>query len=101
MRMTRVAGAAMAVLLCGAVAGGLHGCATSPADAETAARAAAALKSSFNARGQAGLDRLDQDETQKLCSEYANRPLPASVAETIQQANLATIRYPADGTFVG
>jgi len=99
--MTRVAGAAMAVLLCGAVAGGLHGCATSPADAETVARAAAALKSSFNARGQAGLDRLDQDETQKLCSEYANRPLPASVAEKIQQANLAAIRYPADGTFVG
>ena len=70
-------------------------------DAETAARAATMLKASFNARGQAGLDRLDQDETQKLCSEYANRPLPASVAEKIQQVNLATIRYPADGKLVG
>ena len=59
------------------------------------------LKASFKARGQAGLDRLDQDETQKLCSEYANRPLPASVAEKIEQANLATIRYPADGKLVG
>jgi len=101
MRMTRIVGAATAALLCGAVAGGLHGCATSPSDAETAARAATALKASFNARGQAGLDRLDQDETQKVCSEYANRPLPASVAEKIQQVNLATIRYPADGTLVG
>lgn len=100
MPMTRIAGATIVALFCG-VAGALHGCATSPPDAETAARAAAALKSSFNARGQAGLDRLDQDETQKLCSEYANRPLPASVADKIQQANLATIRYPADGQLVG
>ena len=82
-------------------AGGLHGCATAPADSETAARAAAVMKASFNARGQAGLDRLDQDETQKVCSEYANRALPAPVAERIVQANLATIRYPADGNLVG
>ena len=101
MRMTRIVGAATAALLCGAVAGGLPGCPPPPRDAETAARAATALKASFNARGQAGLDRLDQDETQKVCSEYANRPLPASVAEKIQQVNLATIRYPADGTLVG
>jgi len=86
-----------------AVGGVLHGCATttSEGDAEIRARAAAALKSSFKARGQAQLDRLDQDETQRLCSEYANRPLPASVAEKIQQANLATIRFPADGKLVG
>ena len=61
----------------------------------------AMMKASFKARGQAKLDRLDQDETQKLCSDYASRPLPASVAEKIQQANLATIRYPADGKLVG
>ena len=59
------------------------------------------MKSSFKARGQAQLSRLDQDETQRVCSEYANRPLPASVAEKIQQANLATVRFPADGNLVG
>jgi L-cysteine S-thiosulfotransferase len=82
--------------------GVLHGCATAPADdPEVTARAATMMKSSFKARGQAKLDRLDQDETQRLCSEYANRPLPAAMAEKIQQANLATIRYPADGKLVG
>jgi len=101
MRITNVAGALGTMLLAAGMGGTLHGCATSPADAETTARATAVLKASFNARGQAGLDRLDQDETQKLCSEYANRSLPAPVAEKIQQANLATIRYPADGKLVG
>ena len=84
-----------------AIGGALHGCATAPSDAEVNAKAATMLKASFKARGQAGLDRLDQDETQKLCSEYANRPLPASVAQKIEQANLASIRYPADGKLVG
>jgi len=92
--MARMLAVALAV-------GALHGCATSPPDRDTAARAAAVMKASFNARGQAGLDRLDQDETQKLCSEYANRALPTPVAEQIRQANLATIRYPADGKLVG
>jgi sulfur-oxidizing protein SoxX len=79
----------------------LHGCATAPADDDVADRAAAMMKTSFKAHGQATLARLDQDETQRLCSEYASRPLPPDVAEKIRQANLATIRYPADGQFVG
>ena len=101
MGITKIAGALVAVLIAAGVGGALHGCATSPTDAETSARAAAAMKASFAARGQAGLDRLDQDDTQKLCSEYANRALPAPVAEKIQQASLATIRYPANGNLVG
>jgi sulfur-oxidizing protein SoxX len=96
-----LAGGAAAALLAIAAGGVLHGCASAPADPEVDARAASVMKASFKARGQAGLDRLDQDETQKLCSEYANRPLPASIAEKIQQANLASIRYPADGKLVG
>jgi sulfur-oxidizing protein SoxX len=79
------------------------GCATSgaPADAETSARAAAMLKASFVARGQAGLDRLDQDETQKLCTQYAGKPLPKNVAETIEKLNQASIKWPADGKYLG
>jgi L-cysteine S-thiosulfotransferase len=83
------------------VVGVLLGCATAPADDGVSDRAAAMMKSSFKARGQATLDRLDQDETQRLCSEYAGRALPAPIAERIQQANLATIRYPADGKLAG
>ena len=59
------------------------------------------MKASFKPRGQAGLDRLDQDETQRLCSAYAPKAPPKDVAERIEAANLATIRYPADGKLVG
>lgn len=98
----KIVGRGVAAGLVAMFAGGvLHGCASAPADSDASTRAAAMLKSSFKARGQAKLERLDQDETQRLCSEYANRPLPASVAEKIQQSNLATIRYPADGKLVG
>ena len=100
MRVRMLAG--IGVLGAVAAGGALHGCATrTAADPGVEARAATLMKSSFKARGQAGLDRLDQDETQKLCSEYANRSLPVPIAEKIQQANLATIRYPADGKLVG
>jgi L-cysteine S-thiosulfotransferase len=81
--------------------GVLLGCAAAPADDGVSERAAAMMKSSFKARGQATLARLDQDETQRLCSEYAGRSLPAPIAERIQQANLETIRYPADGKLAG
>jgi len=60
-----------------------------------------ALKASFKPRGQAGLDRLDQDETQKLCSEYDGKPLPDSVAKRVEAANQASIRWPADGRYLG
>lgn len=102
MRGTLIRRCVPAALLTVLAGGVLHGCATAPLDdPKVAAKAAAMMKASFKAHGQAKLDRLDQDETQRLCSEYANRPLPASVAEKIQQANLATIRYPADGNLVG
>jgi len=88
-----------------AVAGALLalGCATrtAPSDAETSAKAAAMLKASFVARGQAGLDRLDQDETQKVCTEYAGKPLPKDIAQKIEALNLASIKWPADGKYVG
>jgi len=68
------------------------GCATAPTDAETTAKATQVLKASFKARGQAGMDRLDQDETQKTCSEYAGKPVPKDVAEKIEKINLVAIK---------
>jgi L-cysteine S-thiosulfotransferase len=91
----------LAVLLLG---GGLlfaAGCATTAADGNLAERMAALLKDSFTAAGQAGLDRLQQDDTQRACSAARGRALPADVAAQIEQANLATIRYPADGKLMG
>jgi sulfur-oxidizing protein SoxX len=79
----------------------LVGCATAPSDAEISAKATAMLKTSFNARGQAKLDRLDQDDAQKACSETAGAALPKEVVERIEKANLATIKWPADGKYLG
>ncbi len=77
------------------------GCATAPSSSETSAKAAQVLKASFKARGQAGLDRLDQDETQKLCTEYGTKAPPKDVAEKIEKLNLAMIKWPADGKYSG
>ena len=86
---------------CALLAAGAAGCAVSPSDAELRAKAAQVMKTSFKEAGQAKLDRLDQDDTQRLCSQYAGKPIPKDVATRIEQQNLATIRYPADGRLVG
>ena len=83
------------------VAGILAACATAPGDAEVSARATAMLKASFKESGQAKLDRLDQDETQKTCSVYAGKAPPKDAAERIEKLNLATIQWPADGNYLG
>ncbi len=93
------------ILVAGGIAGAVAviavGCATTPDDAQTTAKATAMLKSSFKAHGQAGLDRLDQDETQKLCSAAGTKAPPKDVAEKIEKINLALIVWPADGRLMG
>jgi sulfur-oxidizing protein SoxX len=79
----------------------LVGCATAPSDERISAEANAMIKASFKARGQAGLDRLDQDDTQRLCSQAAGKAPPKDVADRIEKQNLATIKYPADGKLIG
>jgi sulfur-oxidizing protein SoxX len=79
----------------------LHGCATAPSDAEVSAKAASMLKSAFKEQGQAKRDRLDQDDTQRACSLPAGKTVPKDVAARIEQENLASIRWPADGKYVG
>ena len=80
------------------------GCATmapAPTDAELRAKAVEVMKASFKDRGQAKVARLTQDETQALCSQYAGKELPKDVAAKIEQANLASVKYPANGQYVG
>jgi L-cysteine S-thiosulfotransferase len=90
-----------ALLLVTAAVLAVVGCATAPSKEETAAKAAAMLKASFKASGQAGLDRLDQDETQRACSALDGKAPPKDVAEKIEKLNLATIKFPADGNLLG
>jgi len=79
----------------------LVACATGPGDAEVSAKAAAVMKSSFREQGQAKLDRLDQDDMQKVCSEHSGKALAKEVVARIEKENLATIKWPADGKLLG
>ena len=82
----------------------LAGCAamTDRGDSETAAKALALMKASFRESGPVKLDRLVQDDVQRICSEYSGgRPVPKDVAESIEKSQLALIKYPADGKYLG
>ena len=61
------------------------GCATTAGDEELTAKAAASLKASFKPAGQAGLDRLEQDDTQRACSAAAGKPLAKETASKIER----------------
>jgi sulfur-oxidizing protein SoxX len=75
----------------------LAACATGPSDQEISALALKTMKSSFKERGQAKLDRLDQDETQKTCSSAVTK----EGSSHIEKINTATLRFPADGKLMG
>ncbi|AJC20350.1 sulfur oxidation c-type cytochrome SoxX [Pandoraea pulmonicola] len=59
------------------------------------------LRDSFRGSGVAQLDRIDQSELQKLCTQYATKPMPAKIAERLQKAELANVKAPADGKYLG
>ncbi len=59
------------------------------------------MKSSFKERGIAKLDRLDQNDLQKQCSEYSTKPMPAPMKAALEKAALDDVKYPADGKFLG
>ena len=75
----------------------LASCATTHQDN---AGALALMKRDFHAKGIATMDRLDQDEPQAKCTEYFDN-LPAVDAESLQTAQSATIKWPADGKLLG
>ena len=84
-----------------AVAVAAVGCATA-SPAPTPQQVSAVLESSFKPRGQATMERLRQDETQAFCSGTDPKaPLPATDVKRIQAGNLAAVRYPADGMYMG
>ena len=70
-------------------------------DSQYAEKALAMMKASFKERGQAKLDRLNQDDMQKLCSQYEGKPMPKDVTDKVEKAQQALIKYPADGNLMG
>ena len=78
------------------------GCATAPREMQPVTAAdLAVIKASFRESGQAKLDRLDQDEAQKLCSNPPSVRVPAEAVARIEKINMAAIKYPADGRLMG
>lgn len=58
------------------------------------------MKDSFATAAPDWQARLDQDETQKLCSQHRNAP-PRAVAEAMVAREKGAIAYPADGKLMG
>jgi sulfur-oxidizing protein SoxX len=95
MKNTRILALAVAGALAAACAG------MKASDEQRAQQTVAMLKASFKERGQAKLDRLDQDDMQRLCSQYEGKPMPKDVIDKLEKAQQALIKYPADGNLVG
>ena len=47
-------------------------------------RATQVMKASFKERGQAKLDRLNQDKAMELCTKYTTTPIPRKLAAEIE-----------------
>ena len=60
----------------------------------------ALLHKDFHAKGQAVMSRVDQDDVQYLCTITHDKP-PAAQAKAMEADQMAMIRYPADGNYMG
>lgn len=81
----------------------LASCASTTMQKPSAAEVLASIKASFAERGLAKLDRLDQTEIQKVCSESLSSgvEVPKATREKMEQAIYAAIPYPKDGKYIG
>jgi len=81
----------------------LVGCASTSMSGQSAAEVLASIKNSFAERGIAKMDRLEQTEIQKVCSEShaSGKEVPKAAREKMEKALYASIPYPADGKYTG
>jgi L-cysteine S-thiosulfotransferase len=81
----------------------LTSCATGSADMPSVQDGLATIKGSFAERGIAKLDRLDQTEIQKICSEAnaTGQEVPKVTRERIEKTLFRAIPYPTDGQYLG
>jgi sulfur-oxidizing protein SoxX len=69
-------------------------------NAPSQAKIDAAVASMFSGAAPEWQQRVEQDETQKICSQFRNEP-PAGEAEKIMAHEKATIKYPPDRNVLG
>lgn len=95
-KFVRGAGVALAVIV------GVAGCASMNGSRSVSdAQVKQELLASFRDKGIAKVDRLEQSELQRVCSQYADKPLPADLRERLQAEAKKTVKFPADGKFLG
>jgi sulfur-oxidizing protein SoxX len=70
------------------------------ADSTHRAKAIALFQTDFQPRGQASLDRLDEDGVQALCNRTGNKP-PDKIAQRLEADQMAGVKYPTDGQLMG
>ena len=81
----------------------LGACTSSPSSADYDKMTAEVVKASFQDRGIAKLDRLEQDMANKECAaaSVAGKPIEEKVAKAIEDAEMKTVKWPSDGKFLG
>ncbi|MES2413628.1 MAG: sulfur oxidation c-type cytochrome SoxX [Pseudomonadota bacterium] len=79
----------------------LASCATAPTSQQVDEATAQVMKSSFRAQGEAKLDRLVLDASNQACSDAQGKDLDEKLAKAIEEANLKTVKFPADGKLIG
>lgn len=80
------------------------GCASGPSVAELNTLTDRIIKASFRSEGMAQVERVTAtDETQRACSQAdaAGQHLDEKIARVIEASNFNSIRWPADGQYVG
>ncbi len=92
-RITALAGIIVVAAGCAAIGGN----ATAVSDQEVEQ----ALKASFQSKSIAKVERLDQTEMQRACSKYAQSEMPSDVKAALQKAAMDSVKYPADGKYLG
>ena len=83
------------------VVAAMSGCAAVAPAPDYNALLAEMMKSSFRDQGIAKVDRLQQDASNAECSAAEGKPLPEARSKAIEAANLATVKLPGDGQFIG
>ena len=81
----------------------LSACSSAPSPADVNKATADMLKNSFQARGIATLDRLNQDQANAECAvaDASGKPLDEKMSKAIEEASMKTVKWPTDGKFLG
>ena len=77
------------------------GCAMTPSAQDIDLATSRVMQSSFREQGDAKLDRLTLDASNRACSDSQGAALEEKLAKAIEEANLKTVKFPADGKLLG